>query len=857
MSAAPDEKQRARIYRLSFLEIMTANLTDGRIEIRCIHPEGKRPHVCFFEDVSEANLYVEEMMGEWNCYLAMCSRDQSGRGKKENLVQCPGLWIDCDIDELEKIDEKIEELRSFQPSPTVLVHSGNGVHAHWVFEEPFDVSTGERRADIESMLRGLQKRLDGDPARTDSSSVMRIPGTLNHPNAKKIEKGRVRQPTALLPGCGVEYSPEEFSDFEEMGRPAVLKRLASSAASDYQDIPSVVAEVPDEILSVLNAKGERGKPRYPKVIYRWGRATDGLKDQSESSVDMSLCTLVAEALVTGFGFDAEKDRKRLRELLAAAITCSRAKHGKEPKNPTAIGKTVDKAIASIPAHPSNVIPIKQGEWGEIIEASSEASVPEFPLDAMPQWSRPYIEAVSERFGNPVDMAAQCALSVMASAAMNSATVKLGDWKESLSLYIISGVAPPGAAKSPTLNHMSEPLDEHQKDQRADKKDQIIRDKARRELIQDKRNSLKKKVKDQDLTDEGMKELEEELFKIDQELDVPQMGMPHYVLDDFTIPALAKKISESEHQSMTIASAEGSDFFNILAGKYSTDGGSDTKLIANAWSGESTYQTRIGRGDINLERPLITVNLMIQPSALQSMTSKRDMQGLGVLDRFVWTHAKSGLMPARPKPIPEQAKRSYQQAVGMMFKNERPRDDAERYPLNFDPDAAEILKDFFQELNDMQAVGEVLEDFSGLAAKMRANVLRLCGILHLAESFGPDALSQEILPDTVEKAIRIGHYWIAHGLSALGILFERDEDAGVKRVLKWIERRHEAGELIEGNRFKKQTLHQAMKPRGGVTGSIPNADALSLILMELKDQGILRELGEGLWEINPKHLEGIG
>ena len=71
---------------------------------------------------------------------------------------------------------------------------------------------------------------------------------------------------------------------------------------------------------------------------------------------------------------------------------------------------------------------------------------------------------------------------------------------------------------------------------------------------------------------------------------------------------------------------------------------------------------------------------------------------------------------------------------------------------------------------------------------------------LYEEYGPAALSQTILPGTVENAIRIGRYWIAHGLSALGILFERDEDAGTQRVLKWIERRHKAGELIEGNQF---------------------------------------------------------
>jgi hypothetical protein len=78
------------------------------------------------------------------------------------------------MDEWEKLEIKLDE---FPLNPTYIVNSGGGFHLYWQLKEPV---LQEGISQVEGILRRLATYFDGDKAATDSSRILRIPGTLNY-----------------------------------------------------------------------------------------------------------------------------------------------------------------------------------------------------------------------------------------------------------------------------------------------------------------------------------------------------------------------------------------------------------------------------------------------------------------------------------------------------------------------------------------------------------------------------------------------------------------------------------------------------------------------------------------------------
>ncbi|ANP86519.1 DNA-primase RepB domain-containing protein [Rhizobium leguminosarum] len=68
-------------------------------------------------------------------------------------------------------------------APSVAIDSGNGIHGFWILSEPTDIAT------IEQINRGIIERFNADRTTWNADRVMRLPGTVNYPNAKKQALG--------------------------------------------------------------------------------------------------------------------------------------------------------------------------------------------------------------------------------------------------------------------------------------------------------------------------------------------------------------------------------------------------------------------------------------------------------------------------------------------------------------------------------------------------------------------------------------------------------------------------------------------------------------------------------------------
>ncbi|NEH44916.1 hypothetical protein GR215_24015 [Rhizobium leguminosarum] len=109
-------------------------------------------------------------------------------------------------------------------APSMITDSGGGIQGFWILSESTDVAT------IEQINRGICDRFNADRC-WNSDRVMRLPGTVNYPNAKKQALGRVPSMAALV---------QPFSGAATYAPAALLTAFPASL-----DVVEHVEELPD------------------------------------------------------------------------------------------------------------------------------------------------------------------------------------------------------------------------------------------------------------------------------------------------------------------------------------------------------------------------------------------------------------------------------------------------------------------------------------------------------------------------------------------------------------------------------------------------------------------------------------
>jgi hypothetical protein len=93
----------------------------------------------------------------------------------------------------------------------------------------------------------------------------------------------------------------------------------------------------------------------------------------------------------------------------------------------------------------------------------DSTLPEFPVDVLPDWAADYVRALSHATQTPVDLAAVLVLAVVAGSLAGKVWVQL--WEEPLNLYLVT-VLPSGERKSAVMRAASAPVREYEAELRA-------------------------------------------------------------------------------------------------------------------------------------------------------------------------------------------------------------------------------------------------------------------------------------------------------------------------------------------------------------------------------------------------------
>ena len=187
---------------MNSIDFLSAFHPDGPWVLTSIQPSKKSIEGFTFtpNEKDKAKKWIRDRDGKQNIYFHVNTPRSNVKRKKTNREDIHSVqWLHVDVDaevgkpledELNRIRRLIDEDCPIH-HPTFIVFSGGGYQAFWRLEEPIIVDGDMAVAEeIARYNRQLEIVLGGDNCH-NIDRIMRLPGTMNIPNAQKMKKGRV------------------------------------------------------------------------------------------------------------------------------------------------------------------------------------------------------------------------------------------------------------------------------------------------------------------------------------------------------------------------------------------------------------------------------------------------------------------------------------------------------------------------------------------------------------------------------------------------------------------------------------------------------------------------------------------
>lgn len=443
----------------------------------------------------------------------------------------------------------------------------------------------------------------------------------------------------------------------------------------------------------------------------------------------------------------------------------------------------------------------------------------FPVEALPDPYRSMVHAVADHCQVDPAMPAVTCLSVLAAAAGGAIEVEVREgWREPTNLYTAI-VAGPGERKSAVQAVLTGPiLDAEEALADASKAIRLEQETLRSIATQAADQARKSASKDPAKQAEAISAV----MAAEKITVVP---VTRLLADDITPEAAGTLIAEQ--QRLAIISAEGG-VLDIVAGRYS-NGLPNLDLWLKGHAGDPLRIDRKGRDPEYVKKPSLTVGLMIQPTVLEAVGRNQQFRGRGLLARFLYAAPVSrvGSRSAEHRPIPADTRAAYTESVAALV-NQLHGYVGDPVPMTLDSDAASKVTEILQATEAELAPGGPMATLRDWGSKYTGAVMRIAGLLHLAEHGPGGVRNAQITTATLANAVHIGTYFKSQALQAFNIMGADPVIADMAYTIDKITSRGET-ELSERDIFEI------------TKGRFSTVSDLRPVLANLLDRGYLKQL----------------
>ena len=391
---------------------------------------------------------------------------------------------------------------------------------------------------------------------------------------------------------------------------------------------------------------------------------------------------------------------------------------------------------------------------------TEQHGPPFPLDALPDDTRRYAEAVAMSIQVPVDLVVAEMLGAGAAAAAGRCVIRVHkQFFQPLNDYHMS-VGKSGERRTPTQEFVMAPIREQQKKLRQASE----ADRAEAQAMKDVLEAKLKNAKTQLAAGEAIEEEVKELAKAVAEKKVPPP--PQLIADDITPEAVGRRLAEQDGR-LAIVSSEGG-IFDTIAGRYN-DGLLNADVFLKGYSGEPIIVDRSRSDSVSVDNPTLTMVLSVQPDVVVSLGTKKSLRGRGLTARFSYyvPPSKVGYRDDDNAPlVPPNLIKAWDETLTAIMRIPTP-PEGEEHAIRLSDDAMSLFRGFRKKVEVLLRPGEKLSDLDEWGGKLTGKTLRMAGILHLFQNrYGDGRQNPWDIPisrETMRAAVRISNYLIDHAL----------------------------------------------------------------------------------------------
>jgi hypothetical protein len=239
---------------------------------------------------SDAAFNAMRLRNHFNVYFAVGvqgARPDKGRGKEVGVISIPGFWADIDVLGPNHaalalpptIEDAMRILQAVPFKPTVIVYTGGGIQAYWLFKEQWDLDSDKERKKAKLLSKAFQKHLQNAAltcgwimdGTADLCRLLRLPGTYNR---KQAEPVLVRYEVIE---DGRRYNPSDFEDFLNVEADPELKAHVQGPAPEQPtaEFLRVLAGCP-WIRHCKDDAASLSEPEWYRMLSIVGRCKDGV-----------------------------------------------------------------------------------------------------------------------------------------------------------------------------------------------------------------------------------------------------------------------------------------------------------------------------------------------------------------------------------------------------------------------------------------------------------------------------------------------------------------------------------------------------------------------------------------------------
>lgn len=260
----------------------------GRL-VLIVKPTSDRKMIPEFHPTVEAAAAAADRQAERSVdlYFGVAAQPalSKGRGRPETALAIPGLWQDFDFDKGFADASGVRRLLAALPlPPTLLVATGGGIHAYWLFREYLETASEEDNRHAAGLSLGwlrycrevarveIGSGVDIDTV-ADLARIMRVPGGWN----------RKREPSVRVELLEINADRRYNIDDFESWRVEPSRRALAVSSAVLEFVPREGAQPPLEKWRVAIAND-------PEIEAVWDHRVKMPNDGSLSGYDQSLAT---------------------------------------------------------------------------------------------------------------------------------------------------------------------------------------------------------------------------------------------------------------------------------------------------------------------------------------------------------------------------------------------------------------------------------------------------------------------------------------------------------------------------------------------------------------------------------------